>query len=105
MSVDRRILPEAGILQARDEPFALALGSLAIDEQAEPLLEGEPFDVALVSLLVERLGHAGEPERNETVASGMCEHACHLLLIRPQSTHRVAAACGRAHGRESKDQW
>ena len=45
--LDRRVLPEVGVLQSRDEPFALALGGLAIDEQPEPLLEREPFDVAL----------------------------------------------------------
>ncbi len=43
--LDRRILPEVGIFQARDQPFALALGGLAINERPEPLLEGEPFAV------------------------------------------------------------
>src|SRR5688500_1675615 len=31
--LDRRVLSQIGVLQSRDEPFALALGGLAIGEQ------------------------------------------------------------------------
>lgn len=75
--LDRRILPEVGILQTRDEPFVLALGNLAIDEQPEPLLEGEPLDAALASLLVERLGHAGE---GEGVSAHVYTETCRVAL-------------------------
>ena len=46
-----------------DEPLVVALGRLAIDQQREALLEAERGNVGLSPLLLERLRHAGEPER------------------------------------------
>ena len=63
-----------GELQAHDEPLVLPLGRFAIDHQAEPLLEGERGDVGLASLIVEGLGHAGEPEGEETFLGVGDEH-------------------------------
>jgi hypothetical protein len=40
-------LPQRGELEADGEPFVLPLGRLAIDHQADPLLEGERSDVGL----------------------------------------------------------
>ena len=67
-------LAQAGEPQAAIEPLVLALGRLAVDQQGEPLLEGERGDIGLSSLFVERLGHAGEPERDEAVVGGMGQH-------------------------------
>ena len=55
-------LAQAGELEARDEALVVALGGLAVDQQAEALLEAECGDVGLSSLLLERLGHAGKPK-------------------------------------------
>ena len=66
----------------RHEPLVLALDRLAIDQQREPLLEGERGNVGLLALLLERLGHAGEPERDQALLGGMCEH-CFLSFLRP----------------------
>ena len=67
-------LAQAGELQSGDEPLVLALDGLAVDHQREPLLEGERGDVGLSPLLLQRLGHAGEPERDQAVVGGMREH-------------------------------
>jgi hypothetical protein len=49
-------------------------GRFAVDEQSKPLLEGQRCDVRLSLLFVERLRHAGEPERDEAAVGGMCQH-------------------------------
>jgi hypothetical protein len=46
----------------------------AIDHQVEPLFEGERGDVGLALLVVEGLGHAGEPESDETFVGVVAEH-------------------------------
>ena len=72
--LDDSILPEACEAQTADQPFVVALGGLAVDEQSKPLLEGQGRDVGLSLLFVERLRHAGEPERDEAPVGGMCQH-------------------------------
>ncbi len=72
--LDDGILPEACEAQAADEPFVLALGRFAVDEQSKPFLESQRRDVGLSLLFVERLRHAGEPERDEASVGGMCQH-------------------------------
>ena len=68
------VLPEACEPQSADQPFVVALGRFAVDEQSKPLLEGQRCDVRLSLLFVERLRHAGEPERDEAAVGGMCQH-------------------------------
>jgi hypothetical protein len=65
--LDGRVLPEVGKLEPRDEPLAFAFDGLAIDQEAEPLLERERSNSGLLSLLLERLGHAEETEGDEPV--------------------------------------
>ena len=72
--LDDGVLPEAGEAQAANQPFVLALGRFAVDEQSKPFLEGQRCDVGLSLLFVERLRHAREPERNEAAVGGMCQH-------------------------------
>ena len=60
-------LAQAGELQSVDQPFVLALDRLAVDHEREPLLEAERGNVGLLALLLERLGHAGEPEGQQAV--------------------------------------
>ena len=77
--LDDGVLPQACEAQPGDQPFVLALGRLAVDEQSEPLLEGQRCDVGLSLLFVERLRHAGEPERDEAAVGGMCQHRLSFL--------------------------
>jgi len=49
----------------------LPLDGLAIDQEAEPLVEGERRHSGLRSLLLERFGHADETEGDEPVVCGM----------------------------------
>ena len=72
--LDDGVLPQLGEAQAVHQPLVLALGRLAIDQQREALLEGECCDVGLPLLFVERLRHAGQPERDEAVQGWMCQH-------------------------------
>jgi hypothetical protein len=95
-------LPQRGELQAHDEPFVLPLGRFAIDHQAEPLLEGERGDVGLAELIVEGLGHAGEPEGGEAFMRAKPHpeqgfRSC-LGILRMEKTYgaqRLEAACRR----------
>jgi hypothetical protein len=67
-------LAQRGELQPGDEPSVVALGDLAIDHEAEPLLEGERLAIGLAQLIVEGLGHAGEVQRHEAFVAGIGEH-------------------------------
>ena len=59
---------------SRVKPLVLAFDGLAVDHHRNALLEGERDDVGLSALVLQRLGHAGEPERDELVVGGMREH-------------------------------
>jgi hypothetical protein len=48
-----------------------ALDGLTIDEETEALLERERSNGGLLSLLLERFGHADEAEGDEPVVCGM----------------------------------
>src|SRR6516164_4336900 len=61
-------------LEPGGQPLVLALDGLAVDYESEPLFEVEGGEVALPSLFFERLGHAGEPERDQPFVTGMSEH-------------------------------
>ena len=67
-------LAQARELQSADESLVLALDRLAVDHEREPLLEAKRGNVGLLALLLQRLGHAGEPERDQAVVCGMREH-------------------------------
>src|SRR3954453_13707864 len=77
--LDDGVLSEACEAQSADQPFVVALGGFAVDEQSQPLLEGQGRDVRLSLLFVERLRHAGEPERDEAAVGGMCQHRLSFL--------------------------
>jgi hypothetical protein len=47
---------------------------MASRHQAEPFFEVQSGEVALSSLFFQRLGHAGEPERDQPFVGGMSEH-------------------------------
>ena len=79
--LDGGVLPEVGKLEPRDEPPAFALDGLAIDEEAEPLLEGERSNSGLLPLLLERFGHADETEGDQPVVCGMWKHVSFLCFL------------------------
>src|SRR5215207_1561499 len=54
-------LAQARELQSTDKSLVLPLDSLAVDHDREPLLEAKRGNVGLLALLLQRLGHAGEP--------------------------------------------
>ena len=72
------VLAQTGELQPGDEPLVFALDGLAVDEEREPLLERERRNIGLLPLLLQRLGHAGEPEGDQAVMCGMRQHASFL---------------------------
>ena len=72
--LDDRRLAQAGELEPGGEPLVLALDGLAVDHHRDALLEGKRRDVWLSSLVFQCLGHAGEPERDQTVVGGMRQH-------------------------------
>src|SRR5262249_19006548 len=76
------VLSQIRILETRYEPFALALDRLAIDQQAETFFERELLDIAPSTLLLERLGHAGEPKGDQPVGGRMGEHIGSSLTAR-----------------------
>ena len=59
--LDDSVLPQGGELEAGGEALGVALGGLAIDHQAEPLLKGEGGDVGRSPLVLEGLGHSRKP--------------------------------------------
>jgi hypothetical protein len=78
--LDGGVLPEIGKFEPGDEALGLALDGLAIDQQAEPLLEGERHDSALLALLLEGFSHAGEAKGDQPVVGGMGQHVGFLSL-------------------------
>jgi hypothetical protein len=65
---------QLGDLEKPSESAVLALGSLALEEQCEPILEGDGLHVGDSELLGEGLSHAGESECVEPVERGFDEH-------------------------------
>jgi hypothetical protein len=66
--------PQRGELEPRGEAPHVALGRLAVDHEVEPLLEGERGDVGRSTLFLERLGHVGQAEGDQSFMRGMGEH-------------------------------
>src|SRR5258706_12455077 len=79
--LDGRILPEAGKLEPRDEPLALALDGLAIEEEAEPLLERERSNGGPLAVLLHRLSHSDGSRASEPVVCGMWKHVSFLSFV------------------------
>src|SRR5882672_10873617 len=67
-------LAQARELQSAYKPLVLALDRLAVDHEREALLEDERGNVGLLALLLQRLGHASEPQRHQAIMCGMREH-------------------------------
>lgn len=62
---------ELGVAQAVFEPPVLALGGLAIEQQAEPFGLVEVFCLRVVGKVLEGLGHTGKAELIELVQGWM----------------------------------
>ena len=76
-----------------------ALDRLAIDEEAEPLLERERSNSGQRSLLLERFGHADETESDQPIVCGMWKHVSFLFHLERAFSSR-AAACGPPGARD-----
>ena len=71
----------------RAEATVLAIGGLAVHEQAEALLEGELGVGGRLELFLERPGHAAEAEGLELVDGGVDEHGSSSSLVVGGATH------------------
>ena len=58
----------------RTRAAQVTLDRLAVDHERDPFLEAEGGNVGLLALLLQCLGHAGEPQGNQTVVGGMRQH-------------------------------
>jgi hypothetical protein len=67
-------LAQPGLPQAAGEPFVLAAGRFAIDEQPEPILAAEFAGIGGVVQLDEGIGHGGEAERPQALDRGVDQH-------------------------------
>lgn len=72
--LDDRVGPQTGRLEVPGEPPVLPVLDLAVDEQAEPLLERERRVIGMALLLEQGPRHATEPQRMEPVDGGRDEH-------------------------------
>lgn len=65
-------LAQGGELETGDQALGIALSGLAINQQAEPVLESEGVKRGRgLALLVQRRGHAGEAKRDQPLGSGV----------------------------------
>ena len=97
--LDDGVLSKSGELQSTGKPLVLAFDRLAIDEHGESLLERESGKVGQSSLLLERLRHAGEAERNEPLFGWMCEHFVPFLFTRLQVVSAaLLSGSSQSHG-------
>jgi hypothetical protein len=95
--LDDGVLPQRGELEARGQAFGVALGRLAIDHQADPLLEREGGDVGRSALVLEGLGHSGQAEGDQTFMRWMGKHRV-SFLVSGSSRGRGCWRDGRARG-------
>jgi len=72
--LDDRLLAQGSKPQACDQAFVAPLHCLPIEQQGETLLEAQGGNVGLSSLVVERLGHAGQAEGLQAFLGRMGEH-------------------------------
>ena len=75
-------LAQVGHLEADAESAVVAMCGLSVDEQAQPLLEGEVGAVGQLHLLLQSGEHAEEIELLQLVESGMREHQGSLSVVR-----------------------
>ena len=69
--LDDGLVAQPGIAQPRSQPAVVALGGLAVEQEAEPFGMGE-LGMARVGLeLGEGSGHAGEPELLQLIEGGV----------------------------------
>jgi len=69
-----RGLLEPGAAQPAAGLAVVPLGGLAIDQEAEALLEAQGLDLGGLGLLGQRLGHAGQPQLGQPFIGRMVEH-------------------------------
>jgi hypothetical protein len=67
-------LAQVGALEPYGQALVLAVGGLAIHEEAESLIEGEAGAVGRLHLVVQSPEHAEEAERFELGERGVCQH-------------------------------
>jgi hypothetical protein len=70
----RGLLPQACEPQPGGEALGVALQRLAVDQQGEPVLEGQFGGIGLAPLLLERPGHAGQAEFVQALEGGVAQH-------------------------------
>ena len=78
--LDDGVLAQGGELEARGEALGVALGGLAIDHEAKPLLERQGGDVGRSPLVLEGLGHSGQAEGDQAFMGGVGEHRVSFLV-------------------------
>ena len=69
---------ELGCFQAAFQPPVVPFGELAVDEQAEALLEAEPGVGGLLVLVGQGGGHGVEPQGLQSLDGGVQQH---LVLL------------------------
>jgi len=72
--LDDRVAAQLGRLETSGQAPVLAVLLLAVDEQAQALLEAELGVLGRAELFLERPGHAAEGEGLELVDGGVDEH-------------------------------
>src|SRR5258708_18918782 len=72
--LDDGMVAQSGIAQAGSKALVAAMGSLAMDEETEPLGMGEGCGVAGGVEFGEGLGHAGKPKLGELIEHRMGQH-------------------------------
>ena len=75
--LDRGVEVELGDPLEAHVAALFPLGLLALEEQGQPVVEGEFADVGHGELLLEGLGHAGQAQFVEQVESGLAKHVRH----------------------------
>jgi hypothetical protein len=68
------VVTQSGPSQTAGHAPVIAVGELAVDEQAESLLERQGLDLGAFALLGECRGHADELQRMELIQGGVIQH-------------------------------
>jgi hypothetical protein len=95
--IDGGDLPEVGKFEPGDEPPAFALDCLAINEEADPLLEHEGSNGGLLPLFFERFGHADETEGDQPIVCGR-KHVSFLCFLFARIFLRAPPLAGLPRG-------
>ncbi|MOA56626.1 hypothetical protein D3C78_1806480 [compost metagenome] len=67
-------MAQSGLAQAAAQALVFALGQLAVDQQAEALLEAQAVDVGGLQLLAQGLEHAVQVQGLELVQGRVVQH-------------------------------